>query len=190
LLVPARVAARRSEVRYRRIVVPLDGSSRAESVIPVATRLAEGQGAELVFVHVVPKPEIFRAGPLDQEAMDLEQRAIEHNRRKASAYLERLRGRFGSARCRVRIEVEREGSARTKLDRLIREERPDLVVMSAHGTTGHLDSSCGCVTDYALTHATAPLLVLRDREARRMRRVEPGAARSAETAPPLGPRAS
>jgi len=52
--------------------------------------------------------------------------------------------------------------------------------MSAHGLTGRTDCPCGSVTEYALTHATTPLLVVRDRAPHRMRRVDPPGTRPLE----------
>jgi K+-sensing histidine kinase KdpD len=52
---------------YRRVVVPLDGSRWAESVLPLAVRLAKASEAELLLVHVVPTPEMIEARPLEVE---------------------------------------------------------------------------------------------------------------------------
>ncbi len=179
LLVPATAAAK-EEVRYQRILVPLDGSPRAESVVPIAVRIAACQKAELLFVHVVPVPEITRTGPLDAEGAELERRVVEHNHRVASAYLDRLRARASQLGSRVRALVLGGGSVRTTLERLIREDRVDLVVMSAHGHTGRTDCPSGSLTEYALTHATTPLLVVRDRALRRVRRGGPSRPRPLE----------
>jgi nucleotide-binding universal stress UspA family protein len=186
LLVPATAVAE-EEVRYQRILVPLDGSPRAESVVPVAMRIAASQNAEVLFAHVVPVPELTRTGPLDAEGVDLERRVVERNQRVASVYLDRLRARVSPAASRVRALVVGGDSVRTRLERLIREEGADLVVMSAHGHTGRTDSSCGSVTEYAVTHATTPLLVVRDRTRYRMRRVSPLSSRPLERLAPTGP---
>ena len=186
LLVPATAVAK-EEVRYQRILVPLDGSPRAESVVPVAMRIAASQNAEVLFVHVVPVPELTRTGPLDAEGADLERRVVQRNQRVASVYLDRLRARVSPASSRVRALVVGGGSVRTRLERLIREEGADLVVMSAHGHTGRTDSSCGSVTEYAMTHATTPLLVVRDRTRYRMQRVSPLSSRPLERLAPPGP---
>ncbi len=178
LLVPAAAAEKRGEVRYRRILVPLDGSPRAESVVPIAVRIAASEQAELLFVYIVPVPEITRAGPLDAEGAELERRVIEHNRRVATAYLDRLRAR--QAGSRVGVRVISDGNAQRGLERLIREEGMDLVVMSAHGHTGQTDSPCGSVTEHVLTHSSTPLLVVRDRALRSVRRVDPSSPRPLE----------
>ena len=180
LLVPAEAAARSNTVRYERILVPLDGSLRAESVLPIAMRIAVAQASEVVLVHIVPRPEIIRPGLLDAEGRDLERRVMDHNHRAATDYLERLSARVRRPEVRLRSVVVANGSARTQLDQVIRKERADLVVMSAHGNTGRLDSPCGSVTEYTLTHASVPLLVMRERDRRNLRRVERASSRRIE----------
>jgi nucleotide-binding universal stress UspA family protein len=163
LLVPAAAAGRQQAVHYRRILVPLDGSPRAESVAPLAMRIAQAEeGAEVLFAHVVPVPEITCVGPLDAAGAELEERVTEYNRRVASAHVDRVRARSNQAGVHVRAKVVRDGNVRTRLDRLIRDEGVDLVVMSAHGRTGPTGSPCGSVAAHALTHATTPILMVRD----------------------------
>ena len=41
---------------YRRVVVPLDGSPRAEAILPFVERMAGPLGAEVVLVRVEPSP--------------------------------------------------------------------------------------------------------------------------------------
>jgi len=180
LLVPAAAAIKGGAVRYRRILVALDGSPRAESVLPLAVQIAASQSAELLLVHVVADPEITRIGPLDEEGAELERRLSEHSRKIANVYLDRLRAQTNQQTSDVRAIVTSDGNARAGLERLVREEEVDLVVMSAHGLTGRTDCPCGSVTEYALTHATTPLLVVRDRAPHRMRRVDPPGTRPLE----------
>jgi nucleotide-binding universal stress UspA family protein len=39
---------------FRRILVPLDGSARAEQALPIAARLAQASGGSLLLLRVVP----------------------------------------------------------------------------------------------------------------------------------------
>ena len=41
---------------FQRILVPLDGSTRAESAIPIAARIARASGASVTLVRVVTTP--------------------------------------------------------------------------------------------------------------------------------------
>jgi len=186
LLVPAAAAVKGQGVRYRRILVPLDGSPRAESVVPIAIQIAASQNAELLLVHVAAVPEITRVGPLDAEGADLERRLHEHNRKLASAYLDRLRARTSPQTSGVRAIVTGDPTVRAGLERLIEEEDVDLVVMSAHGLSGGADRPCGSVTEYALTHATTPVLVIRE-TVPHSRRTDAGTPRRSDRPRASGP---
>jgi nucleotide-binding universal stress UspA family protein len=183
LLVPGEATRARQNPRYQRILVPLDGSVRAESVLPIAQRIATGEDAELLLLHVVPTPELIRAGPLEAEGAALERSVIERNHRVASDYLDRVRNRLRQSSARVSARVLRDRSVRARLDRFIREEAIDIVVMAAHGDSGRTDSACGSVTEHALTHATAPVLVIREDARRQMRRVGSPVGRPAPAHP-------
>jgi len=148
-------------ISYRRILVPLDGSPRAESVLPVATRLARAHGAELILAHVVPRPETVDEAAPEAQARDLCARLTDHNERGARAYLEELRGRLWNENLRVRSIIHSDGDPRAQLRRLIADQHVDLVVMSAHGRSGMGDMPCGSVTEYLATHASVPLLIVR-----------------------------
>src|SRR5688572_27508957 len=51
-------------LRYRRILMPLDGSQRAEYVLPLLTALSQEHQAEILLTHVVAQPEMPRRVPL------------------------------------------------------------------------------------------------------------------------------
>src|SRR5260370_33446479 len=46
---------------FKRILVPLDGSDRAEQAIPVAARIARASGGTVILVQATPSPVDFRA---------------------------------------------------------------------------------------------------------------------------------
>ena len=185
LLVPADGDHREgSTVRYRRIMVPLDGSTRAESVLPIATRLALAHEADLLIAHVIPSPELTKVGPLTAQDLELEQRVIARNERVARSYLDQIRARVSEAGIEVRTLISRGGDARTRLARLVRREGVDLLLISAYGRRGPRDTPYGSVAAHLLTHAAAPLLVFRERPRRVMRRLSEEATRRAASARP------
>ena len=81
-------------LRYERLMVPLDGSQRAECVLPLASMIAQGHGATLLAVHVVRRPEMPRWRPLNDEERDLVDRFIELNRDEATRNLDGLSARL------------------------------------------------------------------------------------------------
>ena len=81
-------------LRYRRMMVPLDCSALAESVLPLAATLARTSEAQVLLVHVVQRPQMPRRTPPSQEDSDLADRIVERNRSEAKQYLEAVRSQF------------------------------------------------------------------------------------------------
>jgi nucleotide-binding universal stress UspA family protein len=145
----------------KRILVPLDGSRRTESVLPTAVRIASTHHAELLLVFVVQEPvatAVLRA-PKDLEvARDLAARLETSGR----GYLEGLREQLAREGATVRTLVIRCRDGKQCLLELSKKERSDLIVLSAHGSTCNPLMTFGGVTAHILTHSIVSLLVLQD----------------------------
>lgn len=160
LLVP--IEADSPPLAYGRIVVPLDGSCWAESVLPLASRLAQAADAELLLTHIVPTPEMIEARPLEAEDMMLRQSVVDRNEQAARSYLERVKANLSAAGLRVRMISTRGDDVRETLKDLIHREGADLVVLSArgHGRQHVSDVHYGTVSSYLMAHCAVPMLVL------------------------------
>lgn len=146
------------DVGYRRLLVTLDGSRRAESILPVAARMARTSGAELTLVHVVATVDTIEA--FQEGAGELRGRLRDQNEALATRYLNGLRIQLGRQGIRARILVESDGDPRGRL-RGIAMGRTDLILATSHGYTGLNDVACGSVTAYLADHAPCPLLIIR-----------------------------
>ena len=148
---------------YRRILVPMDGSTWAESVVPLATRIARSAQAELILAHVVPMPEFTETRPLGRRDLNLRRDVVERNEQTARAYLDRVSCYIAAMGLDVRTVSMRSEDARSALAEMIRAEAADLVVMSAsgHGGRHHADVPYGSMTAYLMTHSAAPMLIVR-----------------------------
>jgi nucleotide-binding universal stress UspA family protein len=73
---------------FKRILVPLDGSPRAEQALPVAARLARASQGSLVLLQVVTPP-VDYWGAL-AEAPTLQQQMVEDSIADAESYLAAL----------------------------------------------------------------------------------------------------
>jgi nucleotide-binding universal stress UspA family protein len=146
-------------LRYQRILLPLDGSQRAELVLPAATALARAHGAEIYVVHVVRQPEMPRRTPLSQEEVELANKVTERNREEASRYLADLKSRFD-----VRLETHLTVSSNvtSTLHELVEQDRIDLVILSAHGYSGDAKWPYGSTVTGFIAYGTTPLLVVQD----------------------------
>lgn len=147
--------------RYRRILVPLDGSQRAECVLPVAAVLAEANRGTLLLTHVVREPEMPRQTKPTEEDLQLAQRLVERNTVEAEAYLGRLEKRL-SVDAQTRLLVG--GDVATMLQDAVESEEADLVVLSAHGYSGAPRRTYGSITASFVAYGITPLLIVQDIE--------------------------
>ena len=146
-------------LRYRRILVPIDGSLRAEYVLPLASTLARFHEAQILLAHVVKRPELPRRTPPSREDVELADRLVERNRTEAVQYLEDLRSQL-SGEVQARVLVSNHVAA--TLHELVEPERIDLVVLSAHGHSGLTQWPHGSVVISFITFGTTPLLIVQD----------------------------
>jgi nucleotide-binding universal stress UspA family protein len=145
--------------RYQRMLVPLDGSPRAEFVLPAVAALARAHQSEVLAAHVIRKPELPRRIVQTQEDQELVNRLTERNREDASAYLAELAHRLDAPILTRLVISENVVSA---LHTQVEQEQADLVVLSAHGYGGDTRWPYGSVVFSFIAYGTTPLLVLQD----------------------------
>jgi nucleotide-binding universal stress UspA family protein len=145
---------------YGRVLLPLDGSQRAESVLPVAGALARAAGAHLLLAHVVQRPEMPRRVPLSNEETELAERLVERNQASASQYLADISTRLPPGCVETRMLISNHVAA--SLQELAEQEDVDLVLLSAHGYSGETRWPYGGVVASFVAYGSAPLLIVQD----------------------------
>jgi nucleotide-binding universal stress UspA family protein len=156
LLVVREHVARQS---YKNILVPLDGSQRAESGLNVAHILAKQLGAQLHLTHIVQQPEMPRKTQMASSELEMVQYLTKRNAEEAERYLQQVASNLASD-AKIHVAVDEKPSA--ALQRLIGEENIDLLVLSAHGYTGNPQWSLGSVAENLLRHSQVPTIILQD----------------------------
>ncbi|GHO91605.1 universal stress protein UspA [Reticulibacter mediterranei] len=121
---------------FQRIIVPLDGSSRAERAIPVAANLARASQGSIVFLRVViPAHSIGFYGA--EPAVGIVPTTLETNIAEADGYLTSVATIFRDYLKDIQIETEVEtGAAASTILSAARWEHGDLIVLCSHGDTG------------------------------------------------------
>ncbi len=147
-------------VRYRRFLVPLDGSQRAENVLPLTADLAHAYEAHVLVAHVIRRPEMPRRTPLTLEDTDLVERLMERNRTEALRYLDSVAARLGHIATESRLLVSDQSEA--ALHELAEQEDIDLVLLSAHGYSGEPRWTYGALVVSFIAYGFAPLLIVQD----------------------------
>lgn len=140
---------------FQKILVPLDGSPRAEQAIPVAAHLARATGGTLVFIQVTNPyvdytPYMGVPAPLPQDA----------NLDDARTYLRAVVLRADTQGVPAIADVV-SGSAAEAILAAAHEQHADVIVMSSHGRSGLTRWVLGSVAQKVSRHAPVPVLVLR-----------------------------
>ena len=153
-------------VPYRRILVPLDGSTRGETALPVAITLARAENAELIICYVSPVSGLTEFGARDLETDRLHAIVRQRNEQAGKTYLARIRRRLEHSGLAISVRISHGEDVRRALIDLMSNEKVDFVVMATHGQSGHKDVPIGDVARFVLDKATVPVLLVRQRNGR------------------------
>ena len=154
------------------ILVPLDGSVRAEQILPYMRRLAPILDAKLYLLQVVPEmpedepfamtvAEAYQrgSGPTATQR-EPERHSWETQRRHAEGYLESQAVLLQPEGIRVDFEV-RLGDPAEEIIAVAEEQRATLIALATHGYSGLKRWTLGSVTDKVVHAATAPVFIIR-----------------------------
>jgi nucleotide-binding universal stress UspA family protein len=148
-----------TSLHYRRILVPLDGSQRAEYIMSLLTGLSQEHQAEILLAHVVVQPEMPRRVPLTPEETELRQRLVELNREEITRYFDQLKSHLPG---QVERHVVVSESVIATLNHLAEDTAANLVILSAHGYSAARDYPYGSVSISLLAYGATPLLIVQD----------------------------
>jgi len=147
---------------YQRILVPLDGSQRAENVLPIITQLSHFHKSQIHLVQVVQTPEMARQMPPVREDIDLSTQVVARNREEAGHYLEQLKSRSYLEGITVQTHLITSDNAAVALHQLEEQEHIDMVTLSAHGYSGNHQWPYGSMVNNFIMYGKVPLLVVQD----------------------------
>jgi nucleotide-binding universal stress UspA family protein len=150
------------ERQYLRMMVPLDGSRRAENVLPMVTLLARFHQSRISIVHVVKTPEMARQMPLAREDVELSEQVVARNREEAIRYLEQVRLHSPLEGIDVQINLLTSDNAAAALHELAEKESIDMVALSAHGYSGNNQWPYGSMVNNFILYSKVPVLIVQD----------------------------
>lgn len=143
---------------YRRILVPLDGSKRAEAILPHVEKLANCLESEIILLRV------YKTNFSEVEYYGYDPEYYNSIRAEAKEdvvqYLNEVRANCLDSGLPIHI-IAREGPVVEKILEVAREENADLIAMSSHGRTGLAQVFYGSVAAGILHRVDRPLLLVR-----------------------------
>ena len=147
---------------YHKVFVGLDGSRRAEWVLPEALQLIASHQASLLLAHVIFRLEVPSYLLANEEEIDLINRINERNRQYAEVYLSDLCTRLSAELYDIKAKLVIKQNQIEALHELTEQENADLVILSAHGSSGGFKRLYGSVTLSFITYGAIPMLILQD----------------------------
>lgn len=171
-------------VHYRRILLPIDSSRRAECSLAAGIALAGGEihsgflsegndrsirrpallnsqsPTTLVLTAVIKPPEIPIPEPYPIEIEQLSSQLMDVSRLAVTSYLNEMKTRL-PVECESRVlqNINVSAALQAMADQ---EEDIDLVVLCAHGYTGQFAWPYGSIARNYIEHGTKPVLVIQD----------------------------
>ena len=152
---------------YQTLLVPLDGSPRAENILPHVENLAMQFKSKVFFLQVVEPPLQF-VNPSFYETTiqtDVIHEYLEDFKRKKeeiSAYLAGIQEGFQKKGIDAGIFVEQGGVVETILS-VAQRENADLIAIASHGRSGLSRVFYGSVAAGIMQKIDRPILIIRTR---------------------------
>ena len=146
---------------YQKILVPLDGSKRAEKILPHVEELAIRYQTKVIFLQVVEyqtitTPEGAFINYSDQE--------FDQSKKQAETYLEGIQGEFRGKNIDSQTHVTY-GPVVEGIINMAAQEDVDLIAMASHGRGGLSRVFYGSVAAGLLHRVDRPVLIIRSRKA-------------------------
>ncbi len=143
---------------YKTILVPLDGSKRAEAILPHVEELAQRYGAKVVFLRVL-EPIPYVAGP-EGMPITIHQQDLDQRRQDAERYVQARYGEFREKGIEAKAVVF-QGPVVEAITDAAEREGADLIAIASHGRSGLSQCFYGSVAAGVLHRVDRPLLVVR-----------------------------
>ncbi len=149
-----------ASVQVSRIVVPLDGSPTAETVLPFVEELALTLNLEITLIRVIGIEPNVQFGRTTHDTGSLTNDALQCMAEQASEYLSDVADRLKGKRLSVRWEVLGGSPAQRVVD-YAREATDCVVAMTTHGRSGFRRWVMGSVADRMVRQTGEPVLLVR-----------------------------
>ena len=143
---------------YRTILVPLDGSKRAEMILPHAKGLAKHYQSEIVFLKVEEEPVMLGWDEvIDQNKTHAE---FDTRRKQNESYLMEQKNDFQKEGIEAQIRIAY-GSVVKAIMNTANEIDSDLIALASHGLSASPRMSYGSVAAGLLQSIDRPLFIIR-----------------------------
>lgn len=145
---------------YQTILVPLDGSKRAESILPHVEEIVRSSRGRIILLTSVEQRIYFSTEGMPT-SVDREE--LEDRLNRADAYLKGLQEEFRLKDIQAEFLVINQPAVEA-INNVAEESGADLIAMASHGRSGLKRVFYGSVAAGVLQRVDRPLLIVRSRD--------------------------
>jgi len=147
---------------YRHLLIPTDGSERAQQAVSQGLALARALKAKVTAVTIEPSFDVYAVPASKTYSMS---GAFEEHAKQAKAHAEKIlsavadEARAAGVPCET-LQIE-DDNPYEAIIKTAERKGCDLIVIASHGRSGIAAVVLGSVTNKVLTHSKIPVLVCR-----------------------------
>jgi nucleotide-binding universal stress UspA family protein len=154
-----------SNVKFKKILLPVDGSPFSEATFPYVEELIRNTNAEVILVEVSEPPMVPSYGnrPINPTWVKYRDTLWAKLQQHASEYLEGVKSDLIKRGIKIKSQVVKceVGETAHNIMQLAKKEKVDLVVIATHGRTGISRWVYGSVATRVVEESVQPILLIR-----------------------------
>ena len=151
-----------ADVRFDRVLVPLDGSEFSEAALEPAAALGGATDTRYVLLRIIEPPYAPGAALLPA-GFEFPEEQAEALRREAEAELDAVAKRLGALGHAVEAVAEFSAPIALGILRFAKNRKADVIAIATHGRGGITRALLGSVADKVIRGADSPVLIVRPR---------------------------
>ena len=149
---------------YKKILVCLDGSKRAEQILPYVTEQALRFNSKVVLFQAVPPPVVASPGVPGVAGSQVETEEMQEKAQRAETTAEIYLGKVAQRLQRRELKVDSVvwvGPVGESIITYADSNKVNLIAIATHGRGGLKRAVFGSVADFILRNSTLPMLVIK-----------------------------
>jgi nucleotide-binding universal stress UspA family protein len=152
---------------YQKILVPLDGSAIAESVLPHVQKIAQGSGnPEIVLFRVCEPPVLLADYPADlrTEWNEHVEQETGHMHQQCQIYLSQAEKKLRESGLKISVQASLGSDVAGEIIDYASQNGVDLIIIATHGRSGLSRWAFGSIANKVLQSSPIPVMVVRPEE--------------------------
>jgi nucleotide-binding universal stress UspA family protein len=150
------------EVQYNRLFLAIDGSMRAEYILPFAMSLAQSHHSNVILGMVIQPPQALQRFPLSEEDAACIYQFTEKCQTEASRYLDQLATQLSLKGVSAEVKTAVSENALGAVYDMAEDSNADLIMIAAHGYSGERRWPYGSIAASLIAYGRTPLMIMQD----------------------------